>query len=99
MRCVELDADLAGLSTRSNIFSLTAIAYCSRSVISAKVADLTVDEFRSLVQEIVVHTLSEMLGNPDEGAELREDFAKELRSALVYGRKQQWKQLTFSIYM
>ena len=50
---------------------------------SEKVADLTVDEFRALVQEIVVHTLSEMLGDPDEGAELREDFAEELRSALV----------------
>ena len=52
-------------------------------MISAKVADLTVDEFRSLVQEIVVHTLSEMLGAPSEGSELREDFAEELRSALV----------------
>lgn len=50
---------------------------------SEKVADLTVDEFRALVQEIVVHTLSAMLGDPDEGAELREDFAEELRSALV----------------
>ena len=50
---------------------------------STKVADLTVDEFRALVQEIVVHTLSEMLGDPDEGAELREDFAEELRSALA----------------
>ena len=50
---------------------------------STKVADLTVDEFRALVQEIVVHTLSEMLGDPDAGAELREDFAEELRSALV----------------
>ena len=52
---------------------------------SEKVADLTVDEFKALVQEIVVHTLSEMLGDPDEGAELREDFAEELRSALVVG--------------
>ena len=50
---------------------------------SEKVADLTVDEFRALFQEIVVHTLSEMLGDPDEGAELREDFAEELQSALV----------------
>ncbi len=50
---------------------------------SAKVADLTVDEFRALVQEIVAHALSEMLGDPDEGAELREDFAEELRSTFV----------------
>ena len=49
---------------------------------SAKVADLTVDEFRALVQEIVVHTLSEMLGDPDEGAELAK-FAEELRCARV----------------
>ncbi len=50
---------------------------------STKVADLTVDEFRALVQEVVVNTLSEMLGDPDEGAELREDFAEELRGTLV----------------
>ena len=50
---------------------------------SEKVADLTVDEFRALVQDIFVHTLSEMLGDPDKGAELREDFVEELQSALV----------------
>lgn len=50
---------------------------------STKIADLTVDEFRVLVREIVEHTLSEMLGDPDEGAELREDFAEELQAALV----------------
>ena len=50
---------------------------------SLKVADLTVDEFRKLVREVVIQTLSEALGDPDEGLELRDDFAAELRRSLA----------------
>ena len=50
---------------------------------SLKVADLTVDEFRQLVREVVIQTLSEALGDPDEGLELRDDFAIELRRSLA----------------
>ena len=49
----------------------------------AKVADLTIDEFRDLVRAVVIQTLSEMLDDPDEGLELRDDFAEELLGSLA----------------
>ena len=49
----------------------------------AKVADLTIDEFRDLVRAVVIQTLSEMLDDPHEGLELRDDFAEELLGSLV----------------
>ena len=48
----------------------------------AKVADLTIDQFRELIRETVTQTLSDMMGDPDEGMELREDFTEELRHSL-----------------
>ncbi len=49
----------------------------------SKVADLTIDEFRDLVRAIVIQTLSEMLDDPDEGLELRDNFAEELQDSLA----------------
>ena len=49
---------------------------------ATKVADLTVDEFRELVHEVVIQTLSEMIDDPDERLELRGDFAEELKQSL-----------------
>ena len=49
----------------------------------SKVADLTIDEFRDLVRAVVIQTLSEMLGDPDEGLELRDNFAEELLGSLA----------------
>lgn len=46
------------------------------------VADLTVDEFKELVHEVVIQSLTELLGDPDEGMLLRDDFAEELRQSL-----------------
>lgn len=46
-------------------------------------ADLTINEFRELVQEVVIQTLSEMMGDPDEGLELRDDFVEELKQSLA----------------
>ncbi len=45
------------------------------------VEDLTVDEFNKLIREVVIQTLSEMFGDPDEGLELNEKFSLELRRA------------------
>ena len=50
---------------------------------ATKVADLTINEFRELVQEVVIQTLSEMMGDPDEGLELRDDFVEELKQSLA----------------
>ena len=49
----------------------------------SKIADLTVDEFRDLVRAVVIQTLSEMLDDPDEGLELRDDFTEELQGSLA----------------
>jgi len=48
-----------------------------------KVADLTVQEFKGLVRGVVIQTLLEMSGDPDEGLELRDDFAAELKHSLA----------------
>ena len=50
---------------------------------ATKIADLTIDEFRGLVQEVVIQTLSGMMGDPDEGLELRDDFVEELKQSLA----------------
>lgn len=53
------------------------------SVGATKVADLTIDEFRELVQEVVIQTISEMMSDPDEGLEVRDDFVEELKQSLA----------------
>ena len=50
---------------------------------STKVADLTIDEFRELVQEVVIQTISEMMVDPDERLELRDDFVEELKQSIA----------------
>ena len=50
---------------------------------ATKVSDLTIDEFRELVQEVVIQTLSEMMIDPDEGLELRDDFVEEMKQSLA----------------
>ena len=51
------------------------------------VADLTIDEFRDLVKEIVSQTLVDLLGDPDEGLELREEIEVRLRRSLASQEK------------
>ena len=48
-----------------------------------KVADLSIDDFKSLIRETVSQTIIDMLNNPDEGLELREDFSAKLRQSLA----------------
>lgn len=49
---------------------------------NTKVADLTVDEFKSVIRETVAQTLAELLNDPDEGLALREELSSELLAAL-----------------
>jgi hypothetical protein len=49
----------------------------------ATVADLTIEEFKSLIREVVAQTLAELLGDPDEGLELRDDFTIALTHSLA----------------
>ena len=48
-----------------------------------RVGDLTIDEFKDLVRETVAETLAEMLSDPDEGLELREDFRAALERSIA----------------
>ena len=48
-----------------------------------RIADLTVDEFKDLVRETMMQSFSDLLGDPDEGLVLRNDFAEELRRSLA----------------
>ncbi|MEJ5197402.1 MAG: hypothetical protein WHX53_00620 [Anaerolineae bacterium] len=49
----------------------------------ATIADLSVDEFKRLIHDVVIQTFSEMLGDPDEGLELRDEFKLEPQRALA----------------
>jgi hypothetical protein len=50
---------------------------------SPRIADMTVNEFRELVRDIVIQSVTELLGDPDEGLTLREDFAERLELSLA----------------
>jgi hypothetical protein len=49
----------------------------------SNVADLTVDELKSLIREVVTQTILEIFGDPDEGLELREEIKDRLRHSLA----------------
>ncbi|HID86282.1 MAG TPA: hypothetical protein EYP55_02760 [Anaerolineae bacterium] len=46
---------------------------------STRVAELTLDELKQLIEATVEWKLSEMLGDPDEGLELREEIKTRLQ--------------------
>jgi hypothetical protein len=49
----------------------------------SSVADLTVDELRDLIREVVAQTMLELFGDPDAGLELREEFKVKLRKSFI----------------
>jgi hypothetical protein len=49
----------------------------------SNVADLTIDEFRRLIKEVVTQPILELLGDPDEGLELQEDIEERLQRSLI----------------
>ena len=48
---------------------------------STKVAELTIDEFKQVIEDTVEQKLLEMFGDPDEGLELAEDVKARLNRA------------------
>jgi hypothetical protein len=54
---------------------------------NTRVAELTVDELKQIIQEAMEQKLSEMLGDPDEGLELREEIKARLRRSLEAERR------------
>jgi len=53
---------------------------------SVRVAELTVDELKQIVREAVEQQMAEMLSDPDEGLELREEIEARLRRSLAAER-------------
>ena len=51
------------------------------------VSDLTVDELRKLIREVVSQTILEIFVDPDQGLELRDGIKKRLNSSLETIRK------------
>jgi len=51
-------------------------------MLGPKISDLTVDEFRSLVRDIVRETLNEMLSDPDGGLDLQDGLEDALRRSI-----------------
>ena len=53
------------------------------------VGDLSIEEFKQLVHQIVLDTLRELIADPDEGLPLREDFAAALQQTLHAVKEEQ----------
>lgn len=49
----------------------------------SRVADLTIDQFKDLMRQVVSETISEMIDDPDEGLELREDIKAQLQRSIA----------------
>lgn len=49
----------------------------------ATVNNLSIEELRKLIREVVIQTFSEIAVDPDEGLELNAEFRSELRLALA----------------
>lgn len=48
-----------------------------------RVADLTIEELRRIIKEIMDEKLREFLFDPDEGLELKEEIEQRLRASLL----------------
>ena len=48
-----------------------------------KVKELTVEQFKDLVQEAIEEKLEEIIGDPDLGLEVREEIKERLRNSLA----------------
>ena len=48
-----------------------------------KVKELSVEQLRALIQQVVEEKLKELLGDPDQGLELREEVRERLKESLA----------------
>ena len=46
------------------------------------ISELSVDEFRSLIREVVEQTITELIADPDEGLDLRADVQNFLQASI-----------------
>jgi hypothetical protein len=79
------ESGAAGICAKAAVGYNQAEAPCNggRTMAYATVADLTVDQFKALMREVVIQTLSEVLGDPDEGLELRDDIKVKMQQSLA----------------
>jgi len=56
-------------------------------MLSTRVSDLTVDEFKALMREAVEQTLAEFLADPDKGLELRQSMKTALERSIKVVRE------------
>ena len=52
-----------------------------------KVKDLTVEELKVLIEETVEEKLQEILGDPDEGLEIKEEVIERLKHSMAAIKK------------
>ncbi len=52
-----------------------------------KVKELSVEQLRALIEEMIEEKLQEYLGDPDEGLELREEVRTRLEESLAAVRR------------
>ena len=52
-----------------------------------KVNELTVDQLKALINELIEEKLEQMLSDPDEGLILKEEFGRKLKASLSAVRK------------
>ena len=50
---------------------------------SPRIGDLTVHEFKELVRESVIQSIAELLGDPGQGLDLRDDLTEDLQRSLA----------------
>ena len=50
---------------------------------TVKIKELSVEQLKTLIQEAVEEKLQEILGDPDQGLELREDIKERLKHSLA----------------
>ncbi len=53
-------------------------------MVDSIVSELTVNELRELIRTEVEQTFLDMLGDPDDGLELREDIKSRLERSLIH---------------
>ena len=52
-------------------------------MVHSTVANLTIDEFKILIKDVVKQTIFELLNDPDDGLELREEIKIRLQQSLA----------------
>jgi hypothetical protein len=52
-----------------------------------RVSDLTIEELRQIIKEIIDEKFRELLFDPDEGLELKEEIEQRLRASLLSTEK------------